>query len=181
MGQGAKFTWTLTELRESGSVRCVRKRIIEWLATGFYVGKIPFMPGTFGTLWGIPVVWALAQAGPYAYMIGVIALLFFAALVAQLYEHFTSEHDPGEVIIDEVVGYAVAMTWLPLTWQAFLAGFLLFRVFDIWKPFPIRQVDRKISGGLGTVLDDVLAGLVCSIILQIIYTQTAWLGESLHG
>lgn len=140
-----------------------------------------FMPGTWGTLWGIPAAWLFMRGGAYFYFLASLGLLFFAVLVAELYERVTDRHDPSEVVIDEVTGYVVAMTWLPSTWQAFLGAFLVFRFFDILKPFPISDLDRKIPGGLGTVLDDVAAGLVSNIVLQIVYMQTAWLGVRLGG
>jgi phosphatidylglycerophosphatase A len=90
-------------------------------------------------------------------------------------------HDPGEIVIDEVIGYVIAATWLPLTWQTFVAAFVVFRLFDIWKPFPIRQIDQKAKGGLGTVLDDVAAGIAANMVLQFVYAQTGLLGETLHG
>jgi phosphatidylglycerophosphatase A len=156
------------------------KRTIEALATGFYVGKIRFMPGTWGTLWGLPLAWLLARFSPITYMLGAAFVLLVAIAVAELYEIHTQAHDLGEVVIDEVVGMVIALTWLPQTWQAYLAGFLLFRFFDILKPPPIRQIDQRIRGGVGTVLDDVAAGLAANVILQIVYTQTTWLGVKLQ-
>ena len=134
------------------------------------------MPGTFGTLLGIPLAFVLSRSGPIVFMIGTVLFLLFAVAVAELHEMFTKNHDPGEVVIDEVVGFVVAMTFLPLTWQSFLGAFLLFRFFDILKPFPIRQIDNRIQGGLGTVLDDVAAGIVSNFILQIVFMNTPWLG-----
>ena len=154
-------------------------RIVEGLATGLYLGKIPFAPGTFGTLLGLPVAWLFIKAGPVAYMVLTVALILFACWIAELHEQYTHAHDPKEIVIDEVAGYVVAMTWLPYTWQSFLGAFLIFRFFDILKPYPINMMDQKIKGGLGTVLDDVAAGLAASIILQIIYSQTMWLGAKL--
>ena len=81
-----------------------------------------------------------------------------------------------EIVIDEMIGFMIAMTWMPQTWQAYLAGFCLFRFLDILKPPPIRYFDRRVPGGLGVVLDDVVAGLVANIFLQFIYSQTPWLG-----
>lgn len=157
------------------------KRLVESLATGFYFGKIPFMPGTWGTLWGLPLAWLLMKAGPLPYMVLAIVSIFVASVIAEAHERYTQAHDPGEIVIDEVVGYVIAITWLPATWQSFVAAFVAFRIFDIWKPGPIRMIDRKVKGGLGTVLDDVAAGIAANIVLQIIYAQTAWLGEVWHG
>ncbi len=156
-------------------------RIIEAFATGLYLGKIRFMPGTFGTLWGIPLAWAFLQGGPFFYVGAIVILLPVSAFIAELHESFSHSHDPGEVVIDEIVGYVIAMTWLPPTWQSFVAAFVLFRFFDILKPFPISYIDRKIKGGLGTVLDDVAAGMVVNILLQIVYAKTAWLGVQLYA
>lgn len=154
-------------------------RWIETLATGFYLGKAPKAPGTFGTLLGIPIAWLLLQTTPVFYMIAAVVLLLFASYVAEMHERATGGHDPSEVVIDEVVGYVIAMTFMPATWQAFVGAFLLFRFFDILKPPPIGMIDRKVHGGLGTVLDDVAAGVVANLILQVVYTRTDWLGGRL--
>ncbi len=167
----------LTVHSVEGIVRGVKKRILEALATGLYLGKIPKAPGTFGTLLGIPLAWLMATyLSPVAYMIGTIIFLLFSIVVAELYERLFVVHDAKEIVIDEVIGYIIAMTWLPLTWQSFLAAFVVFRIFDILKPGPIRVIDQRVKGGLGTVLDDVAAGLVTSIILQIVLRETHWLG-----
>jgi len=71
------------------------------------------------------------------------------------------------------------MTWLPMTWQSMLFGFVLFRVLDILKPFPIGFIDKKVQGGLGVIADDVVAGLIANIALQVVYSQTNWLGARL--
>lgn len=138
------------------------------------------MPGTFGTLWGLPLVWIFARMGPQGYMLAAILLLLISIAVAELYEVQSGAHDLGEVVIDEVIGYVIALTWLPQTWQSYVAGFVAFRFFDILKPPPIRQIDQRIRGGLGTVLDDVAAGLAANIVLQIVYANTDWLGETLR-
>lgn len=160
---------------------CIMKRIVESLATGFYLGKMPFMPGTWGTLLGIPLAWLMLKAGSIGYLVISVALILFSSVVAEMHERFTSAHDPGEIVIDEVVGYVIAMTLLPPTWQSFLGAFLFFRLFDIWKPLVIRKIDQRVKGGLGTVLDDVAAGLAANVVLQVIAAQTNWLGEKISG
>lgn len=166
---------------QPSSQLALRKQVVEALATGFYFGKAPVMPGTFGTLWGIPLAWALVKAGTVPYMVATVLLILFSSWIAELHERYTAKHDPGEIVIDEVVGYLVSFTMLPLTWQSYLGAFLAFRFFDILKPFPIRAIDQRVKGGLGTVLDDVAAGLAANVVLQIIFTQTGWLGERWHG
>ena len=159
----------------------MKKQIINGLATGFYFGKIPFMPGTFGTVWGIPLAWLLMKTGLIPYMVISVVFILIASFIAELHERYTHAHDPSEIVIDEVVGYVIAMTWLPNTWQSYLGAFIAFRFFDILKPFPIGAIDRRIKGGLGTVLDDVAAGLAANFVLQIIFMQTYWLGERWYG
>lgn len=149
------------------------------LATWFYLGKFPKAPGTIGTLGAIPLVIGLSFLGSLGYMFGAIILTLFSVFVAELYERTSEKHDAKEVVIDEVVGYVVAMTWLPLTWQSFLVAFLLFRFFDILKPPPIGTIDKRIEGGLGVVADDILAGVVTNFILQVVYMHTNWLGAQL--
>ncbi len=152
---------------------------VENLATVGGVGKAPKAPGTFGTLPALPLVLALSFLGEVLWMLATLVLVMLAVIVASLYEKQTLRHDAKEVVIDEVAGFAVAMLWLPITWQSFLAAFVLFRFFDVVKPPPIRQVDKKVPGGLGVVADDVLAGVFSNLILQWVYWNTGWLGQSL--
>ncbi len=159
----------------------MKHKLVEMLATGFYLGKIPFAPGTFGTLLGIPLAWGLVQGGPLFYMFGSILFLFFAVGVAELHELHVGDHDMSEIVIDEVIGYVVTMTWLPQTWQSYLAAFVAFRFFDIVKPWPVKAIDAKVPGGFGTVLDDVAAGLMANVVLQVIFFQTTWLGATYLG
>lgn len=152
------------------------QKVLILLATFFNVGKVPKAPGTFGTLAAIPLAILLSKMGLFTYMIFVALLLPFGILAAETYEQVHKGHDHQEIVIDEVLGFLITMTWLPITWQAYLAGFLLFRVLDILKPFPIGYLDKKVPGGIGVVVDDVAAGVIANIILQIIYTKTSLLG-----
>lgn len=152
------------------------RNFLKKLATFFGVGRFPKGPGTMGTLAAVPLVLLLSWAGPLVYMVFVVLLLPLAIIAAQIYEDDHGGHDHKEIVIDEVLGFLIAMTWLPMTWKAMLVGFLLFRVLDIFKPFPIGYLDRKIPGGLGVVLDDVVAGIIASLIMQYLYQHTSWLG-----
>jgi phosphatidylglycerophosphatase A len=153
------------------------QRFNEMLATFFYLGRAPLMPGTFGTLGAIPLVFIFNLFGTYGYMAATFVLCIFAIWVAEQYEQMVQDHDTKEVVIDEVAGFLVTMFWLPHTWQSFLAGFVLFRFLDIAKPFPINIIDRRAKGGFGTVADDLVAGVIANLVLQFVYTQTPWLGE----
>jgi phosphatidylglycerophosphatase A len=154
-------------------------RAVEVLATWFYLGHLKPAPGTWGTLGAIPLIMLLKFFGPMGYLAGVFGLATLAIVVAQLYEKTRDGHDHCEIVIDEVAGFAVTMTWLPSTWQAWLIGFALFRILDVIKPPPIRWFDRRVPGGVGVVADDLVAGIVANVILQIMFVQTTWLGYQL--
>jgi len=140
-------------------------RLHHWIAFGLGSGLIPRAPGTFGTLAAIPLYWLLSplSAGPY---LGVVTVLFGLGIWAcgRTARDLGGE-DPAAIVWDEVVGYLVAMTFAPAGWPWVLAGFVLFRVLDIWKPWPIRWLDRRVHGGLGIMLDDLAAGALAGLIL----------------
>jgi phosphatidylglycerophosphatase A len=145
--------------------------VIKALATGFGFGLAPFAPGTFGTLVAIPIFWFLQMKGPITYMLMTLLFTIFACAIAELAGPLLGETDSPNIVIDEIVGFLITMTWLPRTWQALLSGFILFRILDIIKPGPIRYVEKKIKGGIGVVADDVLAGIIANILLQFVYNR----------
>ena len=104
-------------------------------------------------------------------MIATLLFTLFAIFVAHLYELQTGRHDDKEVVIDEVAGFLVTMTWVPFTWPYVVVGFLVFRLFDIWKPYPISYVDQRVGGGIGCVGDDLLAGILANIVLQFLFQR----------
>lgn len=157
----------------------IQDRIILIFVTFFGLGRLPIASGTWGTLGAIPVVLLFAQAGPYGYMGLTLVLSFLAIVAADLYQKRVGGHDKSEIVIDEVAGYLVTMTWVPLTWQSIVIGFFLFRILDILKPYPIGKLDEKVKGGFGVVVDDLAAGVVGNIILQLVFTHTDWLGRQL--
>ena len=152
------------------------KKLLVLIATFFHIGKVSKAPGTVATLATIPLWWAMAGAGPIIYMILVLLLLPLGIMAAQAYESTTDVHDSKEIVIDEVVGFLITMTWLPMTWESLVLGFVIFRVLDIFKPWPISVLDKNVKGGVGVMIDDIAAGIIGSLILQTIYTQTSWLG-----
>lgn len=139
---------------------------ITFTATWAYLGKSPWVPGTVGTAGAVPLVYLFAWAGQTAYLIAGLLLCVFAVWSASGYERYADTHDSREIVIDEVAGFIVAMAFLPLSWQTVLAGFLLFRLLDVIKPPPIGFLDAKIGGGLGVVVDDLVAGLFANLILR---------------
>lgn len=150
--------------------------LLKRIAVFFGAGLSPKAPGTVGTLAALPLVWGLSLAGPLIYMLTTLLLLPLGVIAAEVYEREKGGHDHKEIVIDEVVGILIAMTWVPMTWQSLLIGFLIFRVLDIAKPFPIGYIDKKIQGGLGVMADDVAAGIIANICMQLLYTHTALLG-----
>lgn len=152
------------------------RNFLKKLATMFGVGFSPKAPGTVATLATIPIFMLLSLTGPIIYMIVLLLLVIVGIIASEIYEQDKGSHDSQEIVIDEVVGYLITMVWLPLTWQAILIGFVLFRLLDITKPLLIGYLDKKIQGGLGVMADDIVAGIIASIVMQLLYTHTNWLG-----
>lgn len=155
------------------------KTILKLIATWFYVGKIPKAPGTWATMATLPLAWVLNMAGPIVYMAFIFLILIVGVIAADYYEKATTIADNSEIVIDEVVGFLITMLWLPATWQAYGLGFILFRFLDILKPFPIGYLDKRVKGGIGIIVDDLVAGIIANIILQQLYTHTSILGSQL--
>jgi phosphatidylglycerophosphatase A len=141
-------------------------KLTEFIVTGLYVGKSKWAPGTMGSLLAIPLAYFLAQKGPMVYLEVSVLLIFLSIILCSYYESQTQSHDQKQIVIDEVVGYLVAYFWLPFRWQYFALAFVVFRFFDIVKPYPISYIDKNVKGGLGVVLDDLAAGLATNMILQ---------------
>lgn len=140
-----------------------------FLAFGFGSGLAKKAPGTFGTVAAIPLYLLIMQIENNGFY-GVFTLL---ACVVGIWicDHASKklgEHDFGGIVWDEIAGLLITLYGVPFSWMALLLGFVLFRFFDILKPWPIRWVDKHVSGGLGIMLDDVLAGLMAAGILQLI-------------
>ena len=132
---------------------------VHFLAAGFGAGYVPKLPGTAGTVVGILLYVPMRELGVVAYL-GVTAVLFLAGTwLCGKTARDLGVHDHPVIVCDEIVGFLVTMIAVPRGWPWILAGFILFRLFDIWKPWPIRWVDRRISGGFGIMLDDVIAGV----------------------
>ena len=142
--------------------------VIKFLATGCYLGFIPKAPGTFGALLGIPLSYLFLSFGTYSYLLTTLLFIMAAIIISELHNRTLKEHDSPTIVIDEVAGYLVAFTFLPFQIFWIILAFLLFRFFDAVKPFPINRLDR-IPGGLGIVLDDIGAGIITNIILQILF------------
>jgi phosphatidylglycerophosphatase A len=137
-------------------------------ATWFGTGLSPWAPGTMGTLGAIPFYLALSQLPLWLYGVTAAAFAALSCWVSGHGERVFGERDPGKIVIDEVAGYLVTMTAVPCTWKTVLAGFVLFRFFDICKIPPARYFDRQMKNGFGVVLDDIVAGIYSCVALHLL-------------
>ena len=135
------------------------------LAFGFGSGLSPKAPGTMGTLAAIPLWWLLAQLPLTSYLIVVLIAAVVGITICGRAADQMGVHDHGGIVWDEFVGFWIAMVALPITWQSVILGFVLFRLFDILKPWPISWLDKKVSGGFGIMIDDVIAGLAAAAVI----------------
>ena len=141
---------------------------IHFLAFGLGSGTVPVAPGTFGSLAALLVFWGAAMFA-WGWPIYIAMLLITFLLGIWLCGRTASDigvHDHGGIVWDEFVGLWITLFLAPAGWAWWIAGFVLFRLFDIVKPWPIRWFDRRVPGGLGIMLDDVLAGLMAWVVLQ---------------
>jgi phosphatidylglycerophosphatase A len=142
------------------------------LAFGFGSGLSPFAPGTMGTVVAIPFVFALKSLGAPGFWIALLLLFLLGIQICGHVSRKLGMHDHGGIVWDEMVGYWLAIAFVPLQWHWLLAAFVLFRFFDIYKPWPIRQLDQKVSGGFGIMIDDIVAALFTIIVLAVL--QSWW-------
>lgn len=142
-------------------------RLFMGIATGFGAGYLPKAPGTWGSLLALPLHFFLRQLPPNHYALALGGIFFLAVITAGQAEKILDRKDPSVVVIDEVIGMLITLIAAPNNPLIWLLGFLIFRFFDIFKPYPIRIIDRRINGGMGIVLDDVLAGIYSLIVLQV--------------
>ncbi|ETO93673.1 phosphatidylglycerophosphatase A [Legionella oakridgensis] len=141
---------------------------VYFIAFGFGSGLAPVAPGTWGTLAAIPVYLLLTGSSWSIYLGCVITAFLLGVYVSEKVSNDLGVHDYSGIVWDEVVGYLITMLLAPpgVIWM--VIGFLLFRIFDIWKPQPIRLIDKHVQGGLGIMLDDVLAAIPAWVILQLL-------------
>jgi len=138
----------------------------ELIATGFYVGRFRYAPGTFGTLLGVPLVYLFG----FKWWLVLLTSLFLYPLALKSVEYMmelTRERDPESVVIDEILGYFVVFLWVEPTLKTLILAFVIFRLLDILKPFPINLFE-KLPRGHGVVADDVVAGLITGFILKLL-------------
>ncbi|MGH8119030.1 MAG: phosphatidylglycerophosphatase A family protein [Gammaproteobacteria bacterium] len=144
------------------------KNPVHLLALGLGAGLTPKLPGTAGTLVGV-VLYLLLPDLSLVHYTGLLVVLFVPGIwICGRTARDLGVHDHPAIVYDEIVGYLVTMSLAPPGWWWIVVGFLLFRLFDIWKPWPIRWLDRSVAGGFGVMLDDLVAGLFALLALQVV-------------
>ncbi|HVA84548.1 MAG TPA: phosphatidylglycerophosphatase A [Candidatus Binataceae bacterium] len=147
------------------------RKLILFLATGFYSGYTPFAPGTAGSVVGLVLAWGvtmpLEHRSPLAALALIAALFAVGCWLSERAEKLLDQHDSSHIVIDEMVGMALTMYLCPAAgWMALGAGFALFRLFDILKPEPAGLIDRRLRGGVAVMLDDVVAAIYANLVLH---------------
>lgn len=138
---------------------------LDFIAAGFGSGAMPIMPGTFGTLAAIPFYYWLSQFGSAFYLFVTIVFIVLGIFICDRAGKHFGVADHSAIVWDEFASFLLVMTAIPNKWYFVLSGFILFRILDIWKPGPIRWLEKKLPGGLGVMMDDVLAAMIAWIIL----------------
>lgn len=146
-----------------------RNSFSKLLSTWFYSGLSPIAPGTCGSLATLPFVYALMfWSGAQAVLIFALCISVIGIFVANDYAKQLQQSDPGSIVIDEVAGQALTLLVAGTNLWLYILGFILFRLFDITKPWPVSWADQKVKGGLGIMLDDIFAGIIAGLILWVI-------------
>ena len=148
---------------------------IHILAFGFGLGLSPVAPGTVGTLLGIAIAWFTLDLGLNVQIGIALALCVSGVWICDNSSRRIGQHDPGGIVWDEIAAMYVVLLFAPATITAWILAFVLFRVFDIVKPWPIRDLDHSIGGGLGIMLDDLVAALYAVILLALLMQLQGWL------
>ncbi len=149
--------------------RKVMTHLVHFLAFGFGSGLAPFAPGTFGTLMAIPLYLLMMQLSLVPYLILVAIVCITGVWICDKSSELLGVHDHGGIVWDEFAGFFITMIAAPAGWIWIVIGFALFRLFDIWKPWPISLLDKKVEGGLGIMVDDIVAGIYALICVQTLY------------
>lgn len=158
---------TPPEDREDGLTRTVLTDPVHVLAFGFGTGLAPFAPGTVGSIPGVLLFWLTLELGLYVQLAVVAALVVSGIWICGESARRIGVHDHGGIVWDEIAGMYITLLAAPLSPVGWLLAFVLFRLFDIVKPWPIRDLDHRLGGGVGIMLDDLVAALYAAILLAL--------------
>jgi phosphatidylglycerophosphatase A len=150
-----------------------------WIATALGAGLSPKAPGTAGSLVALLPWWLLLRGMPVGWYLVVLGAGFVLGVWAcGVSDRRLGMHDQGALVWDEVIGMWITLFAAPAQWWWMVVGFGLFRLFDIWKPWPVRWADRRVQGGMGVMLDDVIAGLYALVVLRLLALAWSMLAAS---
>jgi phosphatidylglycerophosphatase A len=141
---------------------------VHFLAFGFGAGLSPKAPGTMGTLVALPIIWFMQYLSFEVYIIISIIVTLGGTVLAHYSSKWLGVHDHSGIVIDEIAGMMWVMAWFPVNILTLLLGFVLFRIFDVLKPFPIRWLDHHVDGGVGIMVDDLLAAAYAALLLLLL-------------
>lgn len=155
-------------LPPASSYKSIWRNPIHFIAFGFGSGVLPKAPGTWGTLMAIPIYMLMMYFPLWLYILVTSVIIVLSVIICEISEKDLNIHDHPGMALDEIAGYLLTMVLAPPGILWIILGFIFFRIFDIWKPWPIADIDRKIKGGLGTVLDDLIAAVYAGLALELI-------------
>ncbi|MDX1915212.1 MAG: phosphatidylglycerophosphatase A [Methylophilus sp.] len=155
-------------LHKTPSIKFLMSHPVHFLSLGLGSGLAPKAPGTVGTLVGLPLFWLISSDAFSAQLIIIASLFLLGVYWCDVTGKALGVSDHGSIVWDEIVAMMLVLAFVPKHWLWWLLAFALFRLFDIWKPFPIRQIDASVKGGLGVMLDDLLAAIYAIVCVKIV-------------
>lgn len=168
MSKPVKLTSPKKKLPPAYVYRSIWRNPLHFIAFGFGSGVLPVAPGTWGTLIAIPIYMLMMYFPQWLYLVVTGVIIILSVIICDISEKDLKIHDHPGMTLDEIAGYLLTMAMAPPKATWIILGFVLFRIFDIWKPWPIGMIDRKVKGGLGTVLDDLIAAVYAALALELI-------------
>jgi phosphatidylglycerophosphatase A len=150
------------------------QKVAKLLGTGFGAGYIPLMPGTIGSLWGLPLVWLIQRLfktgtetfeASVAFSACALVIVLAGVAICHRARHEFEGHDPKQIVFDEIAAFPIVFLFVKIGWATAIYGFIWFRLFDITKPWPIKRIE-KLPGGLGIMADDFVAGVYAAAALM---------------
>ena len=163
----------MTTLVKSPNLQFLLQHPAHFFGLGFGSGLAPKAPGTFGTVVGYPLFWLISVYALSTQLIIITALFLIGIYFCDVTGKALGVSDHGGIVWDEIVAMMLVLAFTPNQWQWWFSAFILFRLFDIWKPFPIRQFDAKLKNGFGVMFDDLLAAMYAIFCIQLILRVTA--------
>ncbi len=145
----------------------LRNFLVKTVSSFFFIGYLPLIPGTFGSLAGAGLFYLLKASNSPAYFLFILCIVALGLLTGGRMERLSGKKDPGCIVIDEVAGMLIALSFMPLDLKIIFLGFLIFRILDTLKPYPAGRL-QHLRGSVGVMADDLIAGIYTNIVLQAI-------------